>query len=94
MSDASPLFSHLSHEQSGFHPIKANEPGKEQTDFYLLAIVLSTRNGQRRPNKEIGKMRHWRGASIGFGRNEASVAAGCAFLALFTLSSEIEEERR
>lgn len=59
ISDASPLFfSHLNHRQSGFHHIKANQPSKAQTDFYLLAVVLSIRNGQRSPNKEIGKMRH------------------------------------
>lgn len=33
------------------------------------------------------------GANAGFGRADASVAAGCAFLVLFTLSSEIEEEK-
>lgn len=56
--DASPLFFFSFKPQSGFHHIKANQPSKAHTDFYLLAVVLSTRNGQRRPNKEIGKMRH------------------------------------
>lgn len=32
---------------------------KEEADLYLLAIVLSTRNGQRRPNIGTGEMRLW-----------------------------------